>query len=193
MELKTLFMSNKSCKTDSIDGEIATMKPFLIWRDDWLLGFDNLDDQHLELVDALNKLYQYIAEKEEKRLIPDIDIVCAQLSTLGYKARKHFQYEESLMQEYGYPQLADHHREHIMLLAELKVCIREIESGSKPFTLKTLTALKHWQIDHLLDSDRLLADYLKCQTQLLRDHTYGSKALEKRMTSNRHVILEIDP
>jgi hemerythrin len=168
------------------------MRPFLIWRDDWLLGFDNLDNQHLELVDALNKLYQYIAEKEEKGLTPDINIICAQLSALGYKARKHFEYEELLMQECAYPQLANHHREHIMLLAELKVCIREIKSGTKPFTLKTLTALKHWQIDHLLDSDRMLADYLKFQTQWFKENAYSSKAPKKRMTLNWHDIREID-
>jgi hypothetical protein len=50
-----------------------------------------------------------------------------------------------------------------MLLAELQLHIREIEAGSKPFTLGTLTALKHWQIDHLLYSDRKFADYLMCQ------------------------------
>jgi hemerythrin-like metal-binding protein len=157
---------------NDLDREITTVKPFLIWRDDWLLGFDDIDEQHLELVEALNKLYQNIARNKDKNLNPDISQICEQLSILGNMARKHFQYEEAIMQECSYPLLADHHREHIMLLAELKAYILEIRSGARPFTMKTLTSLKHWQIDHLLGSDRKFADFLKSQSQSDKDRNF---------------------
>ncbi|MGD8913602.1 MAG: bacteriohemerythrin [Candidatus Thiodiazotropha sp.] len=139
------------------------MKPFLIWRDDWLLGFEHLDEQHLELVDALNNLHRFFLQVKEKRVCAGMNTICRQLSVLRDLTHHHFQTEEALMQRFGFPGLADHHREHVMLLAELQLHIREIEAGSKPFTLGTLTALKHWQIDHLLYSDRKFADYLMCQ------------------------------
>jgi hemerythrin-like metal-binding protein len=139
------------------------MKPFLVWRDDWLLGFDRLDDQHLELVDTLNNLHQLVLHKSEVGIDVGMDAICHQLFLLRELTQRHFETEEGLMQSYGYPDLTGHHREHVMLLAELQEHIREIEAGSKAFTMGTLTALKHWQIDHLLYSDRKFANYLMCQ------------------------------
>lgn len=139
------------------------MKPFLIWRDDWLLGFENLDGQHLELVDALNDLHRVFMREREEGICTGMNAICRQLSVLRELTQRHFQTEEAMMQKFGFPGLAVHHREHVMLLAELQLHIREIEAGSKPFALGTLTALKHWQIDHLLYSDRKFADFLMCR------------------------------
>ncbi len=135
------------------------MRPFLIWREDWLLGHEMLDEQHLALADTMNELHCFLVRDENKHHA-GMNQLCKQLADLREMTRRHFQDEEELMQEHGYPELIEHRREHVLLLAELQDCIREIEAGSKPFTLETLTALKHWQIDHVLNSDRELADYL---------------------------------
>ncbi len=135
------------------------MKPFLFWRDDWLLGFDHLDDQHLELVETLNNLHQLVLQKSKVGM----DAICQQLCHYRALAHRHAETEEALMQKYGYPGLPNHHREHVMLLAELQEHIRDIEEGGRDFTLQTMTAIKHCQIDHLLYSDRNFANYLICQ------------------------------
>jgi hemerythrin len=139
------------------------MKPFLLWRDDWQLGHDCLDEQHMELASILNQLHQFVVHDETKPRERKAEI-SQLLSSLVDIARRHFKTEEALMRTQDYPRLAEHHREHAVLLAELKAWTREIDAGSKSFTLETLTALKHWQIDHGLNSDRLFADYLKDQS-----------------------------
>jgi hemerythrin len=142
--------------------EIAMNKPFLLWRDDWHLGHDFLDEQHMEMACILNQLHHFVVHEESKNHVGK-DEICRQLTSLVTIARRHFKTEEALMRSRGYPRLAEHLREHAFLLAELQEWTREIETGSKSFTLETLTALKHWQIDHVIYSDRLFADYLKAQ------------------------------
>jgi hemerythrin-like metal-binding protein len=164
------------------------MRPFLIWRDDWLLGFESLDEQHLELVDALNHLHQFVVREKEEGICVGMDTICQQLSVLRGLTQGHFQTEEALMQKYGFPGLAEHHGEHVTLLAELQVHIREIEAGSKPFTLGTLTAFKHWQIDHLLYSDRKFADYLMCQ--LPSDDEFGFTVKTGKQSTQQHGFSE---
>jgi hemerythrin-like metal-binding protein len=139
------------------------MRPFLIWRDDWLLGYVSLDQQHLEIVEALNNLHRTIVQKKESKDCVGLEEISRQLTLLRELTERNFQAEEALMQKYGFPGSAEHHREHAMLLAEMQELLREIKTGSKAFTLGTLTALKYWQIDHLLYSDRKFADYLMCQ------------------------------
>jgi hemerythrin len=135
------------------------MRPFLIWRDDWLLGNELMDAQHLLLASNMNELHRFLAHDGRKQHA-GMDQLLQRLSDLLEMTKRHFQDEEALMQDHGYHRLSEHHREHALLLAEMQECIREIESGNRPFTLKTLTALKHWQIDHVLNSDRDFASYL---------------------------------
>ena len=132
------------------------MKPFLIWRTDWLVGFDELDRQHLSLAGLLNQLFDTLATDT----IGTNPVLQGLLTTLAEETRRHFQDEEICMRECGYTRLTEHHREHAMLLAELQELMREIEEGRKRFTLETLTALKYWQIDHVLNSDKAFADFL---------------------------------
>lgn len=132
------------------------MKPFLIWRTDWLVGFDELDRQHLSLAGLLNQLFDTLAADT----IGANPVLQGLLATLAEETRRHFQDEEACMRECGYPRLTEHHREHAMLLAELQELMREIEEGRKRFTLETLTALKYWQIDHVLNSDKAFADFV---------------------------------
>jgi hemerythrin-like metal-binding protein len=145
------------------DMEIAVKKPFLLWRDDWQLGYECLDEQHTKIVDTLNKLHRFIVI-EEQRNYENKTLLCQHLTSLSEMTRRHFKAEEVLMRAHEYPKYAEHYREHILMLAELKECIREIDSGDRIFTLGTLTALKHWQINHAIDSDRMFADYLSCQS-----------------------------
>jgi hemerythrin len=136
------------------------MRPFFIWRDNWLLGFQALDEQHLELVDKLNELHRFVIEEKPRA---GMDQLCLRLTGLLEMTRRHFRDEEVLMEQYGYPYQSEHHREHAMLLAEMQQYVREIEAGSKPFTLDSLTALKYWQIDHVIYSDRKFVAFISCQ------------------------------
>ncbi|MGD8909459.1 MAG: hemerythrin domain-containing protein [Chromatiales bacterium] len=150
------------------------MRPFLIWRDDWLLGFQAMDEQHLAVANAMNELHGYLVSNDNKPSA-GMEQLCQRLTRLLGMVREHINDEEALMQTYEYAGLPEHHREHALLLAEMQELIREIQSGRRPFTLQTLTALKYWQIDHVLYSDRKFADYLMCQMQLEQEDTSFGK------------------
>lgn len=147
------------------------MKPFLLWRSDWLVGFDELDQQHISLAGLLNDLFEALGS-DTTGANPKLHRL---LMELAENTRCHFHDEEEFMRSFDYPQLPEHHREHAMLLAELQELMREIEEGRRHFTLETLTALKHWQIDHVLNSDKVFADYVR-QSMALTDNRYACSA-----------------
>jgi hemerythrin len=135
------------------------MRPFLQWREDWLLGCDLLDEQHLEFADRMNHFYLFLTDIR-KHLTKDPDGLKRRLSNLCEDARRYFHAEEALMEDCGFPGLVEHHREHLMLLAEMQECLREIKTNNRIFTLEHLKSLKYWQIDHALSSDREFAEFL---------------------------------
>lgn len=135
------------------------MRPFLQWREDWMLGCGALDDQHLELAERMNQLYLFLTDIRHN-LRKEPDGLKQRLSELCEEIRHHFQEEEALMEACGYPGLGEHHREHVMLLAEMQECLREIQVNMRLFTLNDLKSLKFWQIGHVTTSDREFAEFL---------------------------------
>lgn len=135
------------------------MRLFLEWREDWLLDCDLLDEQHLALAERMNQLYLYLTDPG-KSLPREPDGLMRRLAEFFEATRQHFLEEEALMASHDYPGLAAHHREHVMLLAEMQECLREIESNNRLFSVEHLQSLKLWQIDHVLNSDREFAEFL---------------------------------
>jgi len=131
---------------------------FLEWLNDWYLGIQEIDQQHLALAELLNRVAGRLQETEESRASGEV--ILPLVRRLLEETRQHFKDEESIMREHDYPELVDHHREHVMLLAELQEFIRDIEEGRRQFDLDSLTALKHWLINHVIDGDMAFARYL---------------------------------
>ncbi|MCU7876925.1 MAG: hemerythrin family protein [Candidatus Thiodiazotropha sp. (ex Lucinoma borealis)] len=135
------------------------MKKFLQWRDDWYLGVDEIDQQHLALVDLVNRIAQSLEDSEQpsgsKKTAMDL------LLLLQDETRSHFKDEEDFMRIHDYPEQRSHHREHALLQAELRDLIREVEEQERLLDLDILISLKHWLINHVIDSDLEIACHLK--------------------------------
>jgi len=134
------------------------MKIFLEWLDDWHLGIREIDRHHLEMAELLNRIVRSLDSEMDSR---SGEGTLRLFLKLLEKTRQHFKVEEAVMREYDYPRLGDHHREHVLLLAELQDFIREIEEGRRAFDLETMTSLKHWLINHVTESDLAFARYLQ--------------------------------
>jgi hemerythrin len=142
------------------------MQDFITWRDEWMLGIADLDNQHLTLADCLNRLVRECAS----RGVPDNEADIAQkkavlgglVDELYTKTREHFSNEESMMIREGYPGYAAHAREHTMLLGEFKATFNiRASDGACKLDENTMAALRSWLVAHVARSDREFANYLR--------------------------------
>ncbi|MEW7986183.1 MAG: bacteriohemerythrin [Candidatus Thiodiazotropha sp.] len=134
------------------------MKRFLTWRDDWYLGIDEIDQQHLHLVELVNQVADSVMTQNSES--NDDGGAMRLVLQLQEETRQHFRDEEAFMRNHEYPQVSSHHREHALLQAELSDLIREIEEGKRRLDIETLTSLKYWLIDHVIDSDMDIARHM---------------------------------
>jgi hemerythrin-like metal-binding protein len=135
----------------------------LVWNDTFVAGVPEIDEQHMILVDLLNrvrvKLLPEPDNKEMERIILDL---------LSY-ALYHFEMEERLMDEYGYgsgrPQEANAHLEQHRFFSEKVVSVRNaLISGEEISAEELLRFLSQWLVDHILKTDFKLANYIqRCQ------------------------------
>lgn len=74
----------------------------LSWSPQYLIGNETIDSEHQELFRLVNAFHDHWMEQRERKEIAQV------LNQLITYAQMHFQHEESIMQNCGYPQLADH-------------------------------------------------------------------------------------
>ena len=74
---------------------------------------------------------------------------------------QHCHAEELLMAEVHYPALSRHRREHERLTLEIAFLEEQLEAGDVELDDETLAFLKRWLLDHILEFDRKLGEYVQ--------------------------------
>lgn len=122
--------------------------------DDSRTGVRDIDDQHGELVEILNRLHASMLQDTDRSDLEGL------VSQLVEHTRVHFSYEEELMTLHGYPDYARHKEEHDRLLAHILDFSERFKSGDLLLTFGIMIDLKGWAEVHIRKSDRLLGAFL---------------------------------
>ena len=87
--------------------------PIVTWRDEYNINVEQLDRQHQEMLEIVNKLHAAVEAREHKSVLRDMLVELAEFT------RVHFSTEEELMKEYSFPDFQDHQIQHRLLLQHL--------------------------------------------------------------------------
>ncbi len=127
----------------------------IIWDNRFNLQIDEIDRQHRRLFDIMNRL---IATEDEKASDDDIaDILGAMTNYLGY----HFDTEEQMMLDHGYPELESHREEHQTFVTQTAYFIATYREGGASLKSDILLFLKEWLVEHIVKTDGAFGDFLR--------------------------------
>lgn len=129
---------------------------FFPWSKDYSVGIRLIDNDHKALVEAINNLHEAIQMDDPDR---EVDVA---LSFLARYVREHFQREEQLMADYGYPDLLPHKATH-RKLARTVHAIRKVHAqhpGQFDYD-KLMGFLRDWLLHHIVGSDMKYVPYLR--------------------------------
>jgi hemerythrin len=121
-----------------------------------------MNDDHVALYRIVAELRDGIAiqaKGETERGFQHLNLL-ATVQKLIDKARDHFQREEALMVQYGYPETRGHRSEHLMLLRSIETYHANLASGARPITDEVVKYLKAWLTNHIRTTDRRLDRFL---------------------------------
>ncbi len=119
------------------------------------LGLQIVDEQHVKIVRMLNMLNEAI--KHNKPATQLLQLLEELISFTEY----HFETEERLMRECGYPEEVEHQNVHEHLLHEVHYLKARFAQGGE---LVLLQRLKDWFALHIVSSDKALAEYIQQQS-----------------------------
>ncbi len=129
----------------------------IVFDKDLATGNDLIDGQHKELIDRVNKLVDSCTSGKEKNVaIQTLDFL------MDYTVF-HFDAEEKLQEEAGYPELSAHKAQHAQFkqaVEELKEMLEEEEGPTDAFVAAVNKNVSDWLVNHIKQSDKKVAAFV---------------------------------
>ncbi len=131
------------------------------WTNDNKIGHADIDEQHRQLFDHVNRFAETIKRDRDFTLAGPV------MDFLDEYVRTHFKDEEEIMEKQGYPFLdvqKDQHERFTEYFAALKREIQESDGSDRYFLLfKIQVLIVDWLVHHTCGSDRHLGRFLRLE------------------------------
>jgi hemerythrin len=141
------------------------MSTYVRWQQYYSVGEDSLDAQHKQILSIINDLYNAMDAGKEA------DVLKGLMDRLAQYTLSHFQHEERLMTEFGYPDLVNHKAEH----DKMRRRTRDLSAHLDLVTARDLLRiLKEWWTGHIQAEDLCYIPFLR--TAARRQQLAGAPA-----------------
>jgi hemerythrin len=130
-----------------------------VWNSSLETGYELIDNQHKQLVAAVNKLLDACRNGQAA------EEVAATMDFLTGYTIKHFSDEEKLQKQYDYPDYLTHKRLH----DDFKVVVGDLtkrlinQGPTEEIIDEVRTSIGDWLVNHIKGDDFRLATYIKAR------------------------------
>lgn len=130
--------------------------PYIEWNDSLSVGVREIDDEHKQLIESINRLHEAMLENRGHDLQKEI------IYAMYDYAHSHFALEERYMRRFNYAGFAAHRMEHEQFAREAADLKTRADRGGLILTATILSFLKEWLKYHVLGTDM---KYVECFKQ----------------------------
>jgi hemerythrin len=129
------------------------------WRDSYAIGIKEIDDQHKQLFEAIDKLFTACAQGQGKIEVGNT------LTFLEDYTKKHFSDEQKLHIKFDYPEKNSHKDIHENFLKNLSKIKKQFEDEGAGvlFISNVNKTVLDWLIHHIGNLDKAFATFVKKQ------------------------------
>ena len=128
----------------------------LIWREEFSVNIQHIDNQHRRLFEMCNRLIATIRDGRGRADMAEA------LGLLVSYATYHFTEEEALLDRYGYPEGAQHAEEHKRLMERVAILEHRLSQDLMDAD-ELLSFLHEWIGTHILANDRRYAAFINAK------------------------------
>jgi len=128
----------------------------MVWSSVYETGNKVIDDEHKEMFMLVKAVLDAAFESRKEKIDTSVKFLS------DYVVR-HFEHEEELADECGYPDASIHKKQHqdfLKTVATLKEKVAR-EGDVMDVSLAVNDTVVAWLTEHIMGSDKLLADYYK--------------------------------
>ncbi len=128
----------------------------LEWTDELSVHIPEIDVEHHHFILLINELNGAIIARK------DIEEIKKYMQAILDDAVAHFDHEEALFREWGYPEAAEHAKRHAQTLLALNKIMEDFKRGGVAYEwIEASLKIKQILIEHLLTEDMKYRDYCR--------------------------------
>lgn len=127
---------------------------FITWNSKLSVGINDIDNQHMKLVEYINELHDAMKVGKAK------DVISGILGNLVKYTINHFTLEEKIMTQTQYPGYLPHKQEHINFVNKVSEFQKSFEAGSSFVSIDVLNFLRDWITHHILVVDQKYSPFM---------------------------------
>lgn len=128
----------------------------LEWDDYMSVGVPEIDEQHKNLIAAINRLYEVVMKGDIREMHSARQEA---LDDLDEYVRHHFTSEEKFMEDISYPGLDDHRQLHRDFARRIEGFRADLRNGDLLLTSDLMKTMLKWFRDHFIDQDGKYAEF----------------------------------
>jgi len=127
---------------------------YMPWSDALSVGQEDIDNDHMILIGLVNRVHGAASGKQGK------DATLQAVDQLIAYTALHFEQEEKLMADAGYPGLPAHKKLHDALTGRAKDLRRRLAAGEPSVGEELMALIKEWLCDHIQRHDTKVGAFL---------------------------------
>lgn len=126
------------------------------WKDSYVLGIPEIDNQHRHLIDVANELYEIAFVKPEKYKESMAEVLKKIVDYTVY----HFSSEEEYMKSKGYAASDVHKAAHDGFIKEVEYQLKKLVSDDVLAGAKFYSFICNWILTHIAKADKIWATFV---------------------------------
>lgn len=119
----------------------------LKWKNEYSVGVQEIDNQHMKLIELINKLFDAMKQGQANAVIGQI------LNELSTYASTHFKTEEKYFELFDYMESEKHKEIHQIFVMKITKFKNDFDAGKIALSVSIFNFLKDWLNDHILGED----------------------------------------
>ncbi len=127
----------------------------MFWNDSLVIGIEELDEHHKQLVSLLNSVYSNFTLGADKSGLSSI------ITELIRYTKYHFSAEEKWMKDHQYPGIEKHIEEHSRFYERVSRFQNDFAAGNALLTLDLFQFLQNWLTVHILNTDAAMGRFAR--------------------------------
>ena len=128
---------------------------FITWNDHYSVKVPEIDDQHKKLIALANQLYDAMRAGKGR------EVLGPTLAELVDYTAYHFECEERLLLQHGYPEHEEHKEQHDSLAEKARQFMNDFTQGQGSRAMDVMLFLSNWLNVHILEVDKRYASFLR--------------------------------
>lgn len=128
--------------------------PFIEWTAQYRVNVKHIDEQHRQLVEMVNDLYEAMVERRSAKGVREA------VARMDEYVHDHFRVEEAHMAELDYPERREHLAQHARFTRKTRELQDRLEGGKLVLSLEVISYLRDWLTNHILHTDKRLGAFL---------------------------------